>query len=66
MKVWINEQPFERETGCTLSEILEQTNMNTEYAAVAVDYVVIPRKAWASTLLQDGAQIMVIRASQGG
>ena len=66
MKVFINEQTFECETGITLSEILIQAGIATEYAAVAIDEQIIPRKAWSETRLQEGNNIMIIRASHGG
>ena len=66
MKVFINEQTFECKTGITLSEILTQAGITTEYAAVAIDEQIIPRKAWNETRLQEGNNIMIIRASHGG
>lgn len=34
--------------------------------AVAVDGEVVPRGAWASTALEDGQQVEVLQAVQGG
>jgi thiamine biosynthesis protein ThiS len=39
---------------------------NEPGVAAAVNSQVIPRSQWAETRLAEGAQILVIRAAQGG
>jgi sulfur carrier protein len=66
MRVIVNDEP--RETAAaTLAALLEELGCAQEAAvAAAVDGQVVPRSRWSAHALAAGAQILVIRAAQGG
>ncbi len=66
MQIFINNQTQEV-SACTLAELLEGLGVAHEAAiAAAVNGQVVPRSQWAQHSLQEGAQVLVIRAAQGG
>lgn len=66
MRIFINDQTQEV-SARTLAEVLEGMGVAQEPAvAAAVNGQVIPRSQWSQHLLQEGAQVLVIRAAQGG
>ncbi len=54
--------------GATVSDLLGRLDVPAEArgVAVAVDAEVVPRGAWATTALPEGAQVEVLTAIQGG
>ncbi|MDR2129959.1 MAG: sulfur carrier protein ThiS [Odoribacteraceae bacterium] len=66
MKVFINDTATGCEPGTTLKKLLEENDIPTEHVAVALDLEIIPRPAWDSTPLQEGSNIIIIKAAQGG
>lgn len=66
MRVTVNDEV--RETASkTLAALLAELGVAQEPAvAAAVDGQVVPRSRWAALALAEGAQILVIRAAQGG
>lgn len=66
MRVIVNDEPRETAAG-TLAALLEELGCAQEAAvAAAVDGQVVPRSRWSAQVLVAGAQILVIRAAQGG
>lgn len=66
MQIFINDQAQEV-SARTLADLLEGLGVAQEPAvAAAVNGQVIPRQQWAQHSLQEGAQVLVIRAAQGG
>jgi sulfur carrier protein len=55
-------------TGTTVVELLERMEIDGEQSgiAVAVDGAVVSRSDWCETVLEAGASIEVITATQGG
>lgn len=67
MNVEINHHPTVVEDDCkSLLQILEKENLAGPGVAVAVNDSVVPRAAWADTMLTDGVRITVIQAVCGG
>ncbi|MCW3004007.1 MAG: thiS [Conexibacter sp.] len=62
----INGEPSELAPGATLSELLAHLGAPDRGVAVAVDAEVVPRGAWATFALADGARVEVLTAVQGG
>ena len=56
------------EAGTTLEQLLGRLDVPPQArgVAVAVDAEVVPRGAWPSTVVAEGAQIEVVTAIQGG
>lgn len=66
VRVLLNDQPRETEA-LTLAQLMGELGLAQEAGvAVAVGGAVVPRSAWAETRLAPDAQILVIRAAQGG
>ena len=68
MKILLNGEATEFETGATVQTALETLELPAagRGVAVAVDAEVVPRGEWSAHELQDGARIEVLRAIQGG
>jgi sulfur carrier protein len=62
----INGEPSDLAPGATLSELLHHLGAPDRGVAVAVDAEVVPRGAWATFALADGARVEVLTAVQGG
>jgi sulfur carrier protein len=62
----INGEPSDLAPGATLSELLAHLDAPDRGVAVAVDAEVVPRGAWATYTLADGARVEVLTAVQGG
>jgi sulfur carrier protein len=62
----INGEPSDLAPGATLSELLAHLDAPDRGVAVAVDAEVVPRGAWATFALADGARVEVLTAVQGG
>ncbi len=66
MRILLNDEPRDTEAA-TLADLLAELGLREERGvAAAVDGAVVPRGAWSQTRLAPGAQILVIRAAQGG
>ena len=67
MQISLNDQPRELASGATLADLLRELGLaERKGVAVAVDDAVVPRAAWPTQPLADGARVLVIRATQGG
>ncbi|HMJ33226.1 MAG TPA: sulfur carrier protein ThiS [Baekduia sp.] len=62
----INGEPSDLAPGATLSELLDHLGAPDRGVAVAVDAEVVPRGAWGTFALADGARVEVLTAVQGG
>lgn len=70
MHVIVNGEPHELPTGATVANALEllpgAAGAQGRGVAIAVHGEVVPRTAWPSTPLNDGARVEVVAAVQGG
>jgi sulfur carrier protein len=70
MTLWVtvNGSPRELAPGATVAGIVDELTgeRRVRGVAVAVDGEVVPRGAWCSTPVSDGAEIEVVQAVQGG
>jgi sulfur carrier protein len=65
--IMINGEPNEAVApGATVTELLEALDVPDRGVAVAVDAEVVPRGAWATFAVADGARVEVLIAVQGG
>ncbi|GAT15759.1 thiamine biosynthesis protein ThiS [Mycolicibacterium thermoresistibile] len=65
MRVTLNDETIEVDEQTTVATLLEQRGFPEKGIAVAVDWSVLPRSRWDTTLT-DGARIEVVTAVQGG
>ena len=67
MKVVVNSEEFSVEDGDSVARALERLQIETVAGtAVAVNRRVIPRDQWDAHVLEVGAEIVVLKATQGG
>ena len=67
MIVLVNGKNTEVTSGCTLEKLCETIGIKpNEPVAVAVGTDVIDRKMWSATLLNEGDNVTIIRATCGG
>ena len=66
MKLVVNGDPAELEDGLTVAALVERRAEEHRRVAVAVNADVVPRGAWASTVLRDGDAVEVLVAVAGG
>ena len=66
MKVLVNGEPTELESGATVEAVLASLELPDRGVAVAVDAEVVPRGEWRARELNEGARVEVLRAIQGG
>ena len=65
MKVTVNDEAVEVDEQTTVAGLLERLGFPEKGIAVAVDWAVLPRSQWQTTL-SDGARLEVVTAVQGG
>ena len=68
MRIVVNGAPTAVEDGTTVRALLDGLDVpgGARGVAVAVDAAVVPRGEWDTTSLDDGAQVEILRAIQGG
>ena len=65
MKVIVNDESVEVDDQTTVAGLLERLGFPEKGIAVAMDWSVLPRSQWQTTL-SDGARLEVVTAVQGG
>lgn len=65
MNVIVNNEPLSFD-GLTLADLAVEMKLPEKGVAVAVGMKMIPRSEWGATQLQEGAEIIVIKAASGG
>ncbi|MCC8247834.1 sulfur carrier protein ThiS [Saccharothrix luteola] len=66
MKAKVNGLERELADGSTVATVLALLDAPPRGVAVALDGEVVPRAAWGTTVLSDGAAVEVLTAVQGG
>jgi len=67
MEVTVNQQKHQLEAACSVAGMLAAVLGETPKGiAVAVNQNIVPRSIWADRILQQGDQVMLIKATQGG
>jgi len=66
MKVKLNDKYHDIEEGTTLSAFLESLGHSPQGMALAIDYEVIPKEQWETTILTENVEMMLIHAVSGG
>ena len=67
MKINVNNQPHQISEDTAVSQLLLQLDVSsTKGIAIAVNNEVVPRTKWEDYRLNDGDDILLINATQGG
>ena len=66
MRVEVNGRARELDEPTTLGALIDAEVADRRGVAVAVDGEVVPRDAWDTTTLDDGAHVEIVGAVQGG
>ena len=62
----LNGEAREVATGSTLGDLVASLDLPADGIAAAIDRAVVPKSAYADTVLHEGAAIELIRAVGGG
>ena len=65
MKILVNDEEVEVDRETTVAALVDRLGYPQKGIAVAVDWTLIPRSHWDTTL-SEGARIEVVTAVQGG
>jgi len=65
MRITVNDEAVEVDDETTVEALLDRLGFPAKGIAVAVDWSVVPRSQWQTTLA-DGARVEVVTAVQGG
>jgi sulfur carrier protein len=65
MKITVNDEAVEVDDETTVAALLDRLGFPPKGIAVAVDWSVLPRSQWQTTLAE-GARVEVVTAVQGG
>lgn len=65
MKVFINNNETET-TAATLLALAQEMSLPEKGVALAMNNEIVPRTQWETTMLKDGAQILIVKAFCGG
>jgi sulfur carrier protein len=66
VRIKINGEPQAAPHGSTVDQLVGAVTALTSGVAAAVNGEVVPRRLWAETVLNDGDQVEVVTAVQGG
>ena len=67
MEITVNQKSYQLDAACSVSQMLEQVfDTGPRNIAVAVNETVVPKHEWPERLLNQGDQVMIIKATQGG
>ncbi|WNH08694.1 sulfur carrier protein ThiS [Thalassobellus suaedae] len=64
--IHLNEQALNIDNNVNISQLLQQENFPQIGIAVAINQQIISKSNWEEQLLQDGDNILIIQATQGG
>jgi len=60
MRVVVNGEPMEIESGATLEQLLGELKVRRQFTAVALNREVAPRAAYATTILCEGDRVEIV------
>ena len=66
MHIMLNDTPLQLAVVCTLEQLLQQQQLNTEGLAIAVNDSVIAKRLWHEYQLQNHDQIQLFQIVTGG
>lgn len=66
MRIQLNGRPRDLDAPPTLGELVDAEVPDRRGVAVALDGEVVPRDAWDTTRVADGARVEIVAAVQGG
>ena len=66
MHIFINDAATECPENSTILQVLNQQGISLLNIAIALDNTVVPKAQWETTAVQDGSQLLIIKAVQGG
>jgi sulfur carrier protein len=66
VRLLVNGEPRQVPAATTLDALITLVGVERRGVAVAVDGQVVPRSAWRSSSLADGARVEIVSAAAGG
>lgn len=65
MNITVNSKPLTL-SGSTVADLVGQLELPTDGVAVAVGTDIVPHGNWSTHALEEGANVMIIKAASGG
>lgn len=66
MDIQLNGSPIATSIGCTIAQLLADSDLGTRRVAVEVNGTIVPRGAHATTQLREGDRVEIVHALGGG
>ena len=66
MKVLVNNKETELTQGNTIADLAQQLGLPQQGVAIAVQNQMVPRSEWNEKTLQEGDNLVIIKAACGG
>ncbi len=66
MKITVNDKTQEMTEGSSITDLLDELNLNADTVVVECDQAIIQRDNYRSTILQEGSKLELIRFVGGG
>lgn len=66
MKILINNKSLEVKSGASLTDLAIQLELPQDGIAIAINYKVIPRVYWGTTVLGENEELIILEAVSGG
>lgn len=66
MEITVNQQSYQLNAPCSVEQMLSLVNAPAKGIAVAVNQTIVAKSDWPARVLQQGDQVVLIKATQGG
>lgn len=66
LRIMVNGDSRSAKAGLTVSELLEELNLNAGRVAIERNLEILPRPAWSETRVQDGDRYEIVQFVGGG
>ena len=66
MHLNINGEKRELKTSCTIAGMVQELGLDAPHFAIAVNFNVVPKSQYESTLIKEGDKVEIVHAVGGG
>ncbi len=66
IRIVFNNKPTELESDTSLQEFVDKNGMIPTNIAIAVNNSVVPKEKWENTIINNGDNLLIIKAYYGG
>ncbi|MGB0897008.1 MAG: sulfur carrier protein ThiS [Flavobacteriaceae bacterium] len=66
INVKVNNTTHQLENSCSLAQLLSELHVEITGIAVAINQNIVSKSNWATTMLNNNDDVLIIKATQGG